>query len=299
MNETPQLVSIIMPTYNRAELILQSIESVRMQTYSNWELIIVDDGSEDNTEQVVSGIVDKRVHFIKAGRIGINGRVKNIGLKKAMGGLIAFIDSDDLWASNKLEMQIAMLKQYPQAGFSLSGGYNFSVPGEPIEYFYKNRHGYRVGNMLTAIFKSEVAMIIPTLVFRKECLIETGMFDEKKVFADGDFIIQLARHYEGIVIYDPLFFRRLHEHNDSDQNWEKRSDEGIERVLTYQKEKILSVSLARDAMFRMYINAGEKHLRYKNYGAAAQKFLIAWINKPLSIIPIKKTAKVILSLLKS
>lgn len=299
MNETTHLVSIIMPTYNRADLILQSIESVRMQTYSNWELIIVDDGSEDDTEQVVRGIDDERVQFIKAGRIGINGRVKNIGLEKARGDLIAFIDSDDLWASNKLDMQIAMLKQYTQAGFSLSGGYNFRIPGEPLEYFYKDRQGYRVGNMLTAIFKSEVAMIIPTLVFRKECLNKTGIFDVQKIFADGDFIIQLARHYEGVVVFNPLFFRRLHDHNDSDTNWASRADEGIERVLTYQKEKILSHSLARDTMFRMYINAGEKHLRYHNYGTAARKFLKAWGNKPLSIIPLKKTAKVILSFLKN
>ena len=299
MNELSQLVSIIMPTYNREGLILQSIESVRIQTYYNWELIIVDDGSEDNTEQLVRDIGDHRIHFIKAGRIVINGRVKNIGLEKARGDMIAFIDSDDLWASNKLEMQIAMLNHYAQAGFSLSGGYNFRIPGEPIEYFYKERQGCRVGNLLTAIFKSEVATIIPTLLFRKECLNKTGMFNEQKDFADCDFIIQLARQYKGVVIYDPLFFRRLHEHNDSDANWAKRADEGIERVLIYKKAKILPVRLARDTMFRMYINAGEKHLRFQNYRTAIRKFLKAWINKPLSIIPIKKTAKVILSLLKN
>ena len=73
-------VSIIMPTYNRAEYIIETIESIRNQTYSNWELIIVDDGSDDNTEELISQIKDERIQFYKAGRIGVNGRIKNIGL---------------------------------------------------------------------------------------------------------------------------------------------------------------------------------------------------------------------------
>ena len=87
-----------MPTYNRANYIVETIESVRNQTYNNWELIIVDDGSEDNTGETVSRIKDERIRFYKAGRIAINGKIKNIGIEQANGELISFIDSDDLWA---------------------------------------------------------------------------------------------------------------------------------------------------------------------------------------------------------
>ena len=106
-----------MPTYNRANYIDKTIESVRNQTYNNWELIIVDDGSEDNTGETVSRIKDERIRFYKAGRIAINGKIKNIGIEKANGELIAFIDSDDLWAETKLEKQIAALQEYPEAAF--------------------------------------------------------------------------------------------------------------------------------------------------------------------------------------
>ena len=78
-------VSIIMPTYNRANYIGETIESVRNQTYKNWELIIVDDGSEDNTGVIISRVKDERIRFYIAGRIAINGKIKNIGIEKANG----------------------------------------------------------------------------------------------------------------------------------------------------------------------------------------------------------------------
>src|SRR6187549_1636408 len=123
-NYTPK-VSIILPTYNRAGLIMETIESIRTQTYSNWELIIVDDGSDDNTEEKISHLKDEKIQFIKAGRIGIGGKIKNIGLSNASGEFIAFNDSDDLWHKTKLEKQVAALQEHPEAGFCLTGGYNF------------------------------------------------------------------------------------------------------------------------------------------------------------------------------
>ena len=130
-------VSIIITTYNGSKYIRETIESVCNQTYRNWELIIIDDGSEDNTCEIITSFKDERIQLFKAGRIGINGRIKNIGLEKASGELIAFIDHDDLWHPSKLEKQITVLQEYPEAGFCLTGGYNFKTKGEPFEYFYK------------------------------------------------------------------------------------------------------------------------------------------------------------------
>ena len=142
-NPSPK-VSIIMSTYNRAAYIIETVDSIRNQTYPNWELIIVDDGSDDNTDEIIGRINDERIQFYKAGRIGIGGKVKNIGLGKVRGELIAFIDSDDLWAATKLEKQVAVLQQYPDAGFSITSGYNFKKQEEPLEYFYKQKSGLSV-----------------------------------------------------------------------------------------------------------------------------------------------------------
>src|SRR5262245_55318681 len=150
------LVSIILPTYNRAGLIMETIESIYKQTYHNWELIIVDDGSTDNTEELVTSLNDPRIRFIKAGRIGIGGKIKNTGIRNANGDLLAFIDSDDLWAENKLEKQVQIMKQFPDAGFCLSGGYIFRNKNQPDCFFYKQKEGVRVDNLFEAIFKAEV-----------------------------------------------------------------------------------------------------------------------------------------------
>ena len=118
-NETTSLVSIILPTYNRAGLIMETIESIQSQTYTNWELIIVDDGSEDDTVAIIKKLNDSRIQVIEAGRIGIGGRVKNIGLKRAKGEFIAFIDSDDLWDPFKLEIQVNVLQESADTDFCI------------------------------------------------------------------------------------------------------------------------------------------------------------------------------------
>ena len=109
MNNT-DLVSVIIPTYNRANLIKRSVESVLNQTYKNLELIIVDDGSTDNTKEVIDSINDDRIVYIKQENQGACA-ARNKGIDAAKGKYIAFHDSDDVWHLNKLELQINALKQ--------------------------------------------------------------------------------------------------------------------------------------------------------------------------------------------
>lgn len=111
------LVSIIMPSYNTARYIAESIESVQNQTYTNWELIIVDDCSTDNTDEVVASICDDRIHFLKNENNNGAAVSRNRALREAKGRWIAFLDSDDLWIPEKLEKQIRYME---------SNGYAFS-----------------------------------------------------------------------------------------------------------------------------------------------------------------------------
>jgi len=290
------LISIILPTYNRADLIIETIESIQQQTYSNWELIIIDDGSDDNTEEVIAQIKDERIQFYKAGRIGIVGKIKNTGIAKANGELIAFIDSDDLWAETKLEKQMIALQQYPEAGFSLTGGYNFRKLNEPLEYFYQQREGIRYDNIFIPFFKSEVATTMPSLILRKQCLLTSGLFKQSKPFSDVEFILDLARHFKAVILYEPLLYRRLHETNDSDSNWVKRHYEGIEMILSYKNS--LPQKILDDCLFRSYINFGERCLKYKKRRRAMSSFFSAWKLKPFSIIPYLKTVKLAFIFLK-
>lgn len=134
MNE---LVSIIMPSYNTANYIEASIESVRHQTYENWELLIVDDCSTDNTDEVVRPfLTDGRIHYLKNEQNGGAAISRNRALREAKGKWIAFLDSDDLWLPEKLEKQVSFMEQ---------NGYHFSY----TNYEEINMAGEKTGVRVT------------------------------------------------------------------------------------------------------------------------------------------------------
>ena len=99
-------ISIIIPTYNREKLIIKSINSILNQSYHNIEVILIDDGSTDNTRKVISQIKDRRFRYIKLRKNKGASIARNIGIKKAFGNYISFQDSDDILHSDKLEKQI-------------------------------------------------------------------------------------------------------------------------------------------------------------------------------------------------
>ena len=111
------LVSIIMPSWNTGRFIAESIESVLAQTYKNWELLIVDDCSTDNTDEVIASFKDTRIKYFKNEKNSGAALTRNRAMREAQGEWIAFLDSDDLWAPNKLEKQL---------GFMNDNGYVFS-----------------------------------------------------------------------------------------------------------------------------------------------------------------------------
>lgn len=118
MQSMNELVSIIMPSYNTANYISESIKSVQAQGYSNWKLIIVDDCSTDNTDDIVKPfLIDSRIRYLKNERNSGAAVSRNRALREAKGRWIAFLDSDDLWVPEKLEKQI---------GFMEKNGYSFS-----------------------------------------------------------------------------------------------------------------------------------------------------------------------------
>ena len=111
------LVSIIVPSYNCAKYLPDTIQSVLSQTYENWEMIIVDDCSTDNTEEVVKGFADERIKYLKNEKNSGAALSRNYALREAKGRWIAFLDSDDMWMPEKLEHQISFME---------ANGYSFS-----------------------------------------------------------------------------------------------------------------------------------------------------------------------------
>ncbi|WP_345866592.1 glycosyltransferase family A protein [Shewanella algae] len=156
-------VSIIMPAYNAARYIRNSVASVLCQSFGDWRLYIVDDASTDDTANVVADIHDDRIEYILLKDNGGVANARNVGIQSAKGKYIAFLDSDDLWEANKLEKQISLLEQ----GYTVvCGNYStflsddieraVSVRTSPIEFSYGDMlNSNRIGN-LTGVYNREL-----------------------------------------------------------------------------------------------------------------------------------------------
>jgi glycosyltransferase involved in cell wall biosynthesis len=185
-----KMVSVIIPTYNREALLKRAIESVLNQSYQNFELIIVDDGSKDNTEKLVEefGIKDERVKYVFQENSGGAAKPKNTGIKVATGEYIAILDDDDEWFLSKLEKQVQYLDEHLDIDIV---GCNYLINGKK-EYripFYKN------------IFKRMLVTddLGPgsTMIYRKELFGKVGLFDENlKTGQDREMRIRLAKDYK-------------------------------------------------------------------------------------------------------
>ena len=157
-------VSVIIPTYNSSKFVLQTLQSIKNQTYKNWELLITDDCSTDNTVAIINSYIknDKRAKLFKLDRNCGAGAARNNSISQSTGRYIAFCDSDDRWKPNKLEVQIAFMKEH-NCDFSYTsydiinenGKTIGSVNAKPIMNYKKILRNNYIG-CLTAIFDTNV-----------------------------------------------------------------------------------------------------------------------------------------------
>lgn len=145
MNKNPT-VSVIIPTYNRAHLVGRAIQSVLNQTYKDFELIIVDDGSTDNTEDIIKKYQkkDERIKYIRRKKNKGGSVARNTGINAAIGEYIAFLDSDDEWLTEKLERQMKVFKSTSsEVGVVYSGFFRINDRRNEIEsIFNPKKRGY-------------------------------------------------------------------------------------------------------------------------------------------------------------
>lgn len=183
------LFSIIIPTYNRAAFIKSCLESVINQTYKNWEAIVVDNFSEDNTEEIVSSLRDSRIHFFKNHNYGVISVSRNYALERAKGEWICFLDSDDRWVPTKLEQLIPYVDSYDL----VYHGYKTNLSG--ILLFNRTKQlFYTVKEPTVAYVLQRSDPFNPSCsAVSRKFVGNTRFSEDKKFFAieDYDFFLQL------------------------------------------------------------------------------------------------------------
>lgn len=207
-------ISVIIPTYNAARFVAEAIDSALGQTLAPLEVIVVDDGSTDETERVLESYGD-RIRVVRQSNGG-PAAARNRGIQESKGNLIAFLDHDDVWLAEKLKKQWERLRNHPGAGLVHSNYFSWREDtGEMV--LERDPSDDHSGHCYVKTFMNN--SIIPSVVMiKRECLDRVGPFDESILPAsadDYDLFLRLARHYEFAYLNEPLTLYRLHSSNAS------------------------------------------------------------------------------------
>lgn len=240
------LISVIIPVYNGKKTIATTINSVIEQTFTDWELIIINDGSQDNTLEIIQSISDLRIKVFSYPNAGL-ANSRNRGISQAQGEFIAFLDADDLWTKDKLEKQLVALQAHPQASVAYSWTDYIDNVGQ---FLYPGSHTTINGDAYPRLLVNNFLESGSNPLIRHQALEEVGGFDSSiNSTADWDMYLRLAAKYEFIAVPDVQVFYRISSDSMSAGivNMEAQSRTVIERgfnqapaSLQYLKKRSLS-----------------------------------------------------------
>jgi glycosyltransferase involved in cell wall biosynthesis len=209
-------VSVIIPTYNRAHLIDKAIKSVLNQTYQDYEIIVVDNASTDNTKEVVKGFNNFKIRYIYYCDNRGSSVARNIGIRASHGEYIALLDSDDEWLPEKLDRQVEVLQnESPEVGVVYSDVLYIDENSKNMNR--KLRNPKKEGYIYEDLLGGNCVGTPSALLIKKECFHRFGLFDDLlKYHEDWDMWIRIAKYYRFVFIEVPLVKYRLHSNRISE-----------------------------------------------------------------------------------
>ena len=226
-------VSVIITTYNRAQLVSRALQSALNQTYGDFEIIVVDDASTDNTMEVLGRFEDKRIRYLRREKNGGNSASRNTGIQAAKGDYIALLDSDDEWFPEKLQKQVNKFIESGEGvgliytGFLYVSQKTGEILGQVIPTFR--------GNVYANLFMKGCFLANSSAFIKKTCFEKVGFFDEDlRSCVDWDMWIRLSKYFEFDFVPDILTKFYFHE-NQVSSNLNMRVL-GTERLIRKHKD---------------------------------------------------------------
>jgi glycosyltransferase involved in cell wall biosynthesis len=221
------LVSVVIPAFNSSDFISETIQSVLNQTYTNTEIIVVDDGSTDNTYAIAEEYSrsDQRIKVFKIPPAGRPSVPRNYGISKSRGDLIAFLDSDDLWTPDKLSAQVKVFEKNPSLLLVYSSSYSF---GE-VNLFSPNYEllplWFRAAKNRNDLLKIGNTIPLSSVLIRKDILTELKGFDEDPALKIEDYELWLRVSEKGNIHYIPRVhvYYRIHKSQFS-ADWDTKKE---------------------------------------------------------------------------
>lgn len=283
------LVSVIIPTYNRSGLLAEAIESVLAQTWKDLEIIVVDDGSTDNTRDALVPY-RTRIKYIFQANSGGCSRPRNVGIRHSNGEYIAFLDSDDIMACPKIQLQVAFLKKHPEVGMVFTDFGTFSDSGTLSESFISSGHSRFLALPRKSVGPNDYILVqglcdclaldnfigTPScVVVRRRVVQRVGVFDESLYASeDIDMWFRIAQSFAIGFIDLPLLDYRIHGGNifsSKNKNLVRSHLSRIKVRERFLKSGAISTITRRQLVRRlggMYLSLADLHLNDGNRSGA-------------------------------
>ena len=279
MNRLPKVV-VIIPLYNRAGFIAQTIQSVLNQTYPNIELIVVDDGSTDNSRNVLKQFEGKiRIleHPCRVNK-GQSAAI-NLGVKSSESKYVAILDSDDLFAPEKIHLQVEHLEKHPNIGLVYGNGYAINEQGEKIYPIYKD--GHRENSVPERVLMDCYFLLPNNSLIKRKVLEEAGDFDESLHSAqDHDMAIRVAEVTKLAYLDKEFFYYRRHGNSISAKNASLRWNNGFIILDKARRRFKYSSSVVRKRSAVLHFRLGQCLLEEKKILSALWHFICSGLLDP-------------------
>jgi len=265
------LVSVVIPTYNRAHLVERAVRSVLSQSFSNLEVIVVDDASTDGTREQVFALkqADPRLLYLRHETNRGAQAARNTGIRAANGNYIAFLDSDNEWLPSKLERQMSL---FINNGREIKPGVVYA--GFKWQYDDGRPSTEQTPRFKGYIYKEALREWIAdtsTLVVRKDLLYKAGLFDERvRAYQEWDLCIRLARHAEFDYIPEPLSIYHIHSGPTISKDL-MRSARGYLDVITLHRDEIIA-ELGRKVLSNHFLIVGHSFIQALDFESAKFSF---------------------------
>jgi glycosyltransferase involved in cell wall biosynthesis len=271
-------VSVIIPAYNGRAYIAQAIESVLGQSYTDLELLVVDDGSTDDTAAIIQSYGARLRYFCKTN--GGPGSARNAGIRHAQGEYIAFLDQDDLWLPNRLAEQVPMLQHDAQLGLVFSDALYQTTANQQEHHSFAIDRPFS-GHAFAQLFTNNFIPNLTVLV-RKSCFDRLGLLDESgtmMITDDYNMWLRVAAHYPIAFVDKPLARYRWHEQNFSADRERALIDTMTALQDVLQRHPHLKKELGKRVGRRfadLYYRLSRHYFSIQNYSAAHDAAIQAW-----------------------
>ncbi len=277
-------VSVVVPAFNRANFLRETIASVLAQTYQNLELVIADDGSTDNTAEIARAFQDPRLVYLYQDNRGVSAAL-NLGWRSARGESIAVIGSDDVWLPECLQELVRALEQSPTIGVAYARAQGMNARGESLPQLVGAREKFP-GQTLKSLVYGDFVCPIAVLI-RRDALERVGGYDETLIAnEDWDVWLRIARAHEIMFVPKILARYRFHAHNLTRTDSARMEQVMLDRVRVLDKffaqpDIPADVLEIKSLAYRnVYLDWTIRHLEQRRWHKARQTFQAALSYSP-------------------